>query len=283
MTELTFPQLLLRNAREHPRRVAMREKEFGIWQSFTWAQARDHVKAMALGLTALGFQRGDKLALISDNRPQVYWAMMAAQACGGVPVPVYQDAIAREIQYAIDHSDAKLVLAEDQEQVDKLLELREGLPKVQKIVYDDPKGMRHYGDPVLMSLEALEDLGRELERVEPGRFDELVAAGRPEDVALISFTSGTTGLPKGAMLTHRNLIEAVRSATAVETWKPGDQYLAYLPPAWIGDTIYSLAAGFHGSGFWEALLKQTIPSGIYTLLVGSLVFYFLVVPSKTEA
>jgi len=248
MAELTLPQFLLRNAREHPRRVAIREKEYGIWQSFTWAQAQDHVKAMALGFVRLGFQRGDKLALISDNRPQVYWAMVAAQACGGVPVPVYQDAIAREIQYAVDHSDATLVLAEDQEQVDKLLELRQGLPKVQKIIYDDPKGMRHYREPILMSLEALEDLGRELDAAEPGRFEELVAAGRPEDIALISFTSGTTGFPKGAMLTHANLIEAVRSAMAVEIWKPGDQYLAYLPPAWIGDSIYSLAghlvAGF---------------------------------------
>ena len=248
MAELTLPQFLLRNAKEHPRRVAMREKEYGIWQEFTWAQYLDHVKAIALGLIRLGFQRGDKIAIISDNRPQVYWTMVAAQACGGVPVPVYQDAIAKEIQYVIDHSDARFVLAEDQEQVDKLLELRKGLPKVQKIIYDDPKGMRHYRDPILMPLTELETLGQELDRAEPRRFEELVAAGRPDDVALISFTSGTTGFPKGAMVTHVNLIEAVRSALAVETYRPGDQYLAYLPPAWIGDSAWSLAghllAGF---------------------------------------
>ena len=248
MAEMTLPQFLLRNAREHLRRVAMREKEYGIWQSFTWAQYLDHVKAIALGLARLGFVRGDKLAIISDNRPQVYWTMVAAQACGGVPVPVYQDAIAKEVQYVIDHSDAKFVLAEDQEQVDKLLELRQGLQKVQRIIYDDPKGMRHYRDPILLSLEDLEALGRELAKAEPGRFEELVAAGRSEETAIISYTSGTTGFPKGAMLTHAQLIEAIRSAMAVETYKPDDQILAYLPPAWVGDTFWSLAgaliAGF---------------------------------------
>jgi long-chain acyl-CoA synthetase len=241
MTELTLPQFLLQNAREHPRRVAIREKEYGIWQEFTWAQYLAHVRAIALGLARLGFQRGDKVALISDNRPEVYWTMVAAQASSGVPVPVYQDAIAKEVQYVIDHSDAKFVVAEDQEQVDKLLELQQGLPKLQRIIYDDPKGMRHYRDPILMSLEELEALGRELDRGEPHRFEELVAGGRPEEIALISYTSGTTGFPKGAMLTHAQLIAAIRSAMAVETYKPDDQTLAYLPPAWVGDTFWSLA------------------------------------------
>jgi len=241
MSEMTFPQFLVKNAREHPRRPAIREKEKGIWQEWTWSEYLAHVRAIALGLDALGFRRGDKLALISDNRPQVYWTMVAAQGCGGVPVPVYQDAIAKEVQYVIDHSDARFILAEDQEQVDKLLELRQGLPKVQKIIYDDPKGMRHYRDPILMPLAELEALGRERDTAQPGHFEELVAAGRPDDIALISYTSGTTGAPKGAMLTHANLIEAIRSATAVETYTAGDQILAYLPPAWVGDTFWSVA------------------------------------------
>lgn len=241
MSEMTLPQFLIKNAREHPRRPAIREKEKGIWQEWTWSEYLDHVRAITLGLMSLGFQRGDTLAIISDNRPQVYWAMIAAQVCGGVPVPVYQDAIAKEVQYVIDHSDAKFVLAEDQEQVDKLLELRHGLPKVQKIIYDDPKGMRHYRDPILMSLEELEARGRELARAEPGRFDEMVGAGRAQDIAVISYTSGTTGFPKGAVLTHAQLTEAIRSAMAIETYKPGDQILAYLPPAWVGDTFWSLA------------------------------------------
>ena len=241
MDEMTLPHFLVRNAREHPRRAAIREKEKGIWQEWTWSEYLAHVRAIALGLVRLGFERGDTLAIISDNRPQVYWAMIAAQACGGVPVPVYQDAIAKEVKYVIDHSDAKFVLAEDQEQVDKLLELRHGLPKVQKIIYDDPKGMRHYRDPILISLEELEARGRERDRAEPRRFDEMVGAGRAQDIAVISYTSGTTGFPKGAVLTHAQLTEAIRSAMAIETYKPGDQILAYLPPAWVGDTFWSLA------------------------------------------
>lgn len=241
MTPMTLPQYLVRNARERPRGVAVREKDRGIWQQWTWAQSLAEVRDLALGLVALGFAPGDKLAILSDNRPQAYWAMLAAQAARGTPVPLYQDAIARELQYVIDHADATIVFAEDQEQVDKVLEIRQRLPKLRRVVYEDPKGMRHYHDPLLISFRDVQAAGRTLGGERPGLFDELVAAGRPEDIAIICYTSGTTGAPKGAMLTHTNLVRAIEGVLQVEPYHPGDQTLAYLPPAWIGDTFWSLA------------------------------------------
>jgi long-chain acyl-CoA synthetase len=241
MAEATLPQHLLRHARSRPSDPAIREKEKGIWQEWTWREYLDHVRWIALGLVRLGFERGDKVAVISDNRPQVYWTMVAAQAARGVPVGVYQDAIGREVQYVVNHSDSTFILAEDQEQVDKLLEVKAGLPKVKRIIYDDPKGLRHYRDPLLMSLADLEALGQALDRERPGLFEEMVAAGRSEDVALISYTSGTTGSPKGAMISHANLIAAVDGILQIERYEPTDEVLAYLPPAWVGDTFWSLA------------------------------------------
>ncbi|MFQ5946843.1 MAG: AMP-binding protein [Anaerolineae bacterium] len=241
MAEQTLPQFLVRNARQRPRDVAIREKDRGIWQQWTWQEYLEEVKRFALGLVALGFDRGDKMAILSDNRPQGYWAMVAAQAASGTPVPLYQDAITRELEYVVDHCDAKLILAEDQEQVDKVLALKERLPKIKKVIYDDPKGMRHYSDPMLTSFVQVQALGENLDRERPGLFEELVAAGKGEDVALISYTSGTTGNPKGTMLSHVNLIAWAEAVQAVERYRPGEQGMAYLPPAWIGDTTFSLA------------------------------------------
>ena len=242
MAGMTLPQYLLKQAQEHPRDVAIREKQKGIWQEWTWAQYLDEVRALALGLVAIGLEKGDKLAILSDNRPQVYWAMVAVQVAGGMPVPLYQDAISRELQYVIDHADATIVLAEDQEQVDKVLEIKDHLPKVRRIVYDDPKGMRHYTDRALIRFTEVQAQGQQLDNKRPGLFHELVAAGKPDDVALISYTSGTTGAPKGAMLSHDNLIAGVEGMLQVESYRRTDETLAYLPPAWVGDTFWSLAA-----------------------------------------
>jgi long-chain acyl-CoA synthetase len=241
MDEATLPQFLLKNARERPHAPALREKDRGIWQEWTWSAYLDHVRAIALGLVSLGFQRGDKIGFLSDNRPELYASMVAAQTTGGVPVPLFQDAIARELAYVIDHADIKIVYAEDQEQVDKILELKGNLPRVERVVYEDPKGMRHYRDPLLISLEELETRGRRLHAEHPQRFEQLVAAGRAEDIALICYTSGTTGAPKGAVMSHANFVHAIRGILEVERYQPTDEILAYLPAAWIGDTFWSLA------------------------------------------
>lgn len=242
MAEMTLPRYLLQQAQEHPQDVAMREKQRGIWQEWTWAQYLNAVRDLALGLVALGFEKGETLAILSDNRPQVYWTMVAAQIAGGVPVPLYQDSISRELQYVIDHADATVVLAEDQEQVDKVLDIREHLPKVRRIIYDDPKGMRHYTDAALIAFTEVQAQGRQLGQARPGLFEELLAAIKPDDVALMCYTSGTTGAPKGAMLSHRNLIAAVTGMQQIEPYRRTDETLAYLPPAWVGDTFWSLAA-----------------------------------------
>jgi len=239
----TLVKLLVAHARTHPRRPGMREREKGIWRQYTRETVLAHVRALALGLHDLGLGRGEKVAIISGNRPEAFWMIFATQVVGGVPVPVYQDAIAKEVQYVIDHSDARFVLAEDQEQVDKLVEARGGLPRVERIFYDDPKGMRHYDNEWLTPLADLEARGRRVEAARPGLFDELVASGRPDDVAIISYTSGTTGLPKGAMLTHRNMIAAAGQFLAREVVHEGDELLSYLPLAWVGETAWSLAVG----------------------------------------
>jgi long-chain acyl-CoA synthetase len=221
----------------------MREREKGIWREYTREAVLGHVRALALGLHALGLRDNGKVAILSGNRPEAYWMISATQAVGAVPVPVYQDAIAKEVQYVVDHSDARFVLAEDQEQVDKLIEARGGLSKVERVLYDDPKGLRHYDHAWLMPLTELEGRGREVDAAQPGLFDELVVAGRPDDVAIIAYTSGTTGLPKGAMLTHENVIAAAEQFLARERLGEGDEWFSYLPIAWVGETAFSLGLG----------------------------------------
>ena len=247
-TTPTVPRLLQRNARDLADRPAIREKDRGIWQTFSWREYHEQMRDLAYGLVALGFRRGDALTVIGDNRPRLYWAQVAAMSLGGVSVPVYQDSIARELVYVLDHAEVSVVVAEDQEQVDKILALREQLPRLKLIVYDDPRGMAHYRADGLRSFADVQALGREHAAAHPGLLEAEIDKGTAEDVALLCYTSGTTGNPKGTMLTHANVISVAETFVRAERIVASDDYLAYLPMAWVGDALYSmvlsLAVGF---------------------------------------
>jgi long-chain acyl-CoA synthetase len=237
----TFPKLVRRNAARIPRRVAIREKDYGIWQSYTWRDYDERSRSIALGLAALGFSRGDKAAIIGDNRPELYWSVAAVQALGGVPVPLYQDAIERELAYVIDHAGARFAVVEDQEQVDKLLHVKAQCPHLESIIYDDPRGLRGYTEPFLVSLAHVQERGRQFGAGRPTFFEDELGKGSADDIAVICYTSGTTGTPKGAMLSHRNLIVTAGNAAAADGLRPDEEILSYLPMAWVGDHIFSYA------------------------------------------
>ncbi len=239
----TLPRLMQRNARELGARPAMREKDRGIWQTWNWRQYHDQVRDLALGLASLGLRRGDRLSVIGDNRPRLYWAQVAAQSLGGISVPVYQDSIAKELAYVWNHAEVSVIVAEDQEQVDKVLALRDELPSLRLVVYDDPRGMTGYRHDWLKSFEDVQEAGRKFGVEHPGFFESEVEKGGPADVAVISYTSGTTGSPKGAMISHANAIGVAESFRQVSRLVPEDTSLAYLPMAWAGDSVYTLFAG----------------------------------------
>jgi len=244
MPELTtLPRLLQRNARELGARPAMREKDRGIWQTWNWRQYHDQVRDLALGLASLGLRRGDRLSVIGDNRPRLYWAQVAAQSLGGISVPVYQDSIAKELAYVWNHAEVSVIVAEDQEQVDKVVALRDELPSLRLVVYDDPRGMTGYRHDWLKSFEDVQEAGRKFGAEHPGFFESEIEKGGPADVAVISYTSGTTGNPKGAMISHANAIGVAESFRQVSRLVPEDTSLAYLPMAWAGDSVYTLFAG----------------------------------------
>jgi long-chain acyl-CoA synthetase len=238
----TLPQLLQRNAKDLGDRPAIREKDRGIWQSSTWREYHDQVRDLALGLAALGFRRGDRLSVIGDNRPRLYWAQVAAQSVGGVPVPVYQDSIAKELAFVWNHAEVSVIVAEDQEQVDKVLALRAELPALRTVIYDDLRGMGGYRHEWLVSYQEVQEMGRKFGAEHPGYFEAEVDKGKADDVAIISYTSGTTGNPKGAMITHANAIQVAEAFKREARLRPEDTSLAYLPMAWAGDSVYTLFA-----------------------------------------
>jgi long-chain acyl-CoA synthetase len=242
----TFPRLLLHHAQLRPDRPAIREKDMGIWQTWTWSQVAEEVRALACGLAALGFKRGDNLAIIGDNRPRLYWAMCAAQALGGVPVPMYQDAVAQEMVFVLQDAGIKFAIVEDQEQVDKLLEIKDRCPELRHILYDDPRGLRHYTQPFLRAVDAVQETGRSYHKNHPDFYDREVAQGRPDDVAIMLYTSGTTGKPKGVCQTHAAFITAARSGCEFDKLGVGDEILSYLPMAWVGDHLFSYAQALVG-------------------------------------
>jgi long-chain acyl-CoA synthetase len=237
----TFPRLLLNHARVRADRPAMREKDLGIWQTWTWAQVADEVRAIACGLAELGFRRGDNLAIIGDNRPRLYWSMCAAQCLGGVPVPMYQDAVAQEMEFVLQDSEIRFAVVEDQEQVDKLLEIRQRCPRIEHIFYDDPRGMRHYRETSLQSLDEVQEMGRIHDRNQPQFLDAEIAKGRTGDTAIMLYTSGTTGKPKGVCQTHAAFIAAATGGAGFDRLGPQDDVLSYLPMAWVGDHLFSYA------------------------------------------
>ncbi len=240
----TFPKLLLHRKEISGGKTALREKDLGIWQSWTWAEVASEVRALACGLAANGFQRGDKLAIVGDNRPRLYWGMAAAQCLGGVPVPLYQDSVAEEMEYVINHADAKFALVEDQEQVDKMLEISESCPKLSCVFYDDPRGMRHYTLDWLVGYENLIEQGKQFNEENPEYIEAEINKGSGRDISVILYTSGTTGFPKGVILTYQNIISTVVASIDFDKLTENEECLAYLPMAWVGDHIFSYGQSY---------------------------------------
>jgi long-chain acyl-CoA synthetase len=243
----TFPKLLVRNAQVRGARPAIRHKDFGIWQTWTWAQVLDEVTAFSVGLDELGLKRGDKFAVIGSNRPRLYWAMCAGQALGAIPVPVYADSVADEMAYVLDHAEATLAVVEDQEQVDKIIAVRERLPKLAQVFYDEPRGLRDYDHARLKSIDEVQRIGRQALAADAGRrerWERALGEGRGSDLSVMLYTSGTTGRSKGVMLTYDNVLISAKNGNAYDQLDEKEEVIAYLPPAWIGDHIFSYAQSY---------------------------------------
>ena len=248
VTADTFPRLLQLHAQRRPGATAIREKDLGIWQGWSWMQALAEVRQIAAGLHQAGVTRGEHLAIIGENRPRLYFTMIAVQCLGGIPVPMYQDAVAAEMAFVFDNAEIKFAVVEDQEQVDKLLEIRETVPHLKRIIYEDPRGLRNYDQPGLASYEQIRALGEQFLREHPTLVEDEIAKGKASDVAAMFYTSGTTANPKGVVLGYGNLLSAGRAGADMERLTDREEVLAYLPMAWVGQNIFSytqwLVCGF---------------------------------------
>jgi long-chain acyl-CoA synthetase len=236
--QTTFPRLMLEHAQQRPDAPALREKEYGIWQTLTWGALAQLVRAIAGGLAQAGLHRGQHLVVIGENRPRLYATMLAAQSLGAIPVPLYQDASGAEFVFPINNAEVAFAVVENQEQVDKLSEIRPQCPQLARIWYDDPRGLRHYDEPGLASLDSLVDAGRVRDAA---WFEAELALAKPHDVAAMFFTSGTTGNPKGVVHTHFTLLDRARAGADFDKLTAAEEVLAYMPPAWIGQNIFSYA------------------------------------------
>ena len=241
----SIPRLLARNVAKFGGKPAYREKEYGIWQSWTWAEAADEIEALALGFLDIGLDPGDHVAIIGRNRPQFYWTMVAAQMAGGVPVPVYQDSVAEEIAYVLDHCGARVAVVEDQEQVDKVIEIKDRLPGLTDIIYVDKRGMRKYDHTHLTPYAEVQEIGRAARGRHEAELQRRRDALGWDDTCVMLYTSGTTGRPKGVVLSNRNIIETSRASAEFDRLGQDESILAYLPMAWVGDFIFSV-----GQAYW---------------------------------
>ncbi|MCO5732408.1 AMP-binding protein [Rhizobium sp. SSA_523] len=241
----SIPALMARNARMLPKRVAYREKEFGIWQAWSWEEAHVETRALAMGLLALGLRQGDFVAVVGRNRPSLYWSIIAAQMCGAVPVPLYQDAVAEEAEYVLEHCAARFVICGDQEQVDKVIEVQERVQCIEQVVYVDKRGMRKYDHSRMNALADVLTEGRAAHHRFEAELGRRIAALTYDDPCVMLYTSGTTGKPKGVVLSNRNIIETARNTCSFDHLGPDEEILAYLPMAWVGDFIFSM-----GQAMW---------------------------------
>jgi len=242
MTENTLPKLLRKNAEAYgDRRIAMRVKDRGIWQRFTWKDYYENVKYFSLGLVSLGLQRGSKISILGENKPEIFWAELAVQAAGGTAVDIYTDCSPPEVKFFVTDSDSIFVVAHDQEQVDKLLQIKGDLPLVKKVIYWDPKGLWNYKDPILISFPEVIHLGQSYERDHPSFFEDNLEKGQGEEIAVICYTSGTTGLPKGAMISQKGIVAIARAWCDVDHWCDQDRYVSFLHPAWITEQAVGIA------------------------------------------
>jgi long-chain acyl-CoA synthetase len=245
--EDTFPKILMRNAQVFGDRTAFREKDFGIWQSWTWSEVCEEIRAFSIGLKSLGLKAGDKIAIVGANRPRLYWAMVAAQALGAVPVPVYSDSVAEEMAFVLGHAEVTFAVVEDQEQVDKLLSMADEVKSLTEIIYDEVRGLRDYDHTHLHGYSSVQEKGRELLAATPSLAAEWEAGfcdAKGSDIAVMLYTSGTTGRPKGVMLSFDNLVISARNGNKFDRLDETEEVLAYLPMAWIGDHVFSLAQAF---------------------------------------
>ncbi len=242
MIENTLPKLLKKNAEKYgDQKIAMRVKDRGIWQRFTWKDYYENVKSFSLGLISLGMKRGDKVSILGENKPEIFWAELGVQAAGGTVVGVYTDCTPPEVKFFVMDSDSTFVVAHDQEQVDKLLQIKEDLPSVKKVIYWDPKGLWNYEDPILVSFSQMTELGKEYEKSHLGLFEESIENGKGEEIALVCYTSGTTGLPKGAMVSHKALVAIANAWRDVDHWSDNDRYVSFIPPGWIAEQAVGVA------------------------------------------
>ncbi|HUS53064.1 MAG TPA: AMP-binding protein [Thermohalobaculum sp.] len=240
----TFPKLLLANASERGGLPASREKEYGIWQSWTWADVAVEVRDLSLGLTKLGLKPGESMAIVGSNRPRLYWSMVAAQMAGAIPVPLYQDSVAEEMLYVLEHAGASVAMVENQEQVDKILSIQDRLPGLRQIIYCNPRGLRNYDHATMHSYGDVQKIGRAAEPELGAEVDARTAAGKGADTCVMLYTSGTTGRPKGVVLSHDNIIVTSRASANFDNLVETDSIVAYLPMAWVGDFIFSMGQAY---------------------------------------